>query len=49
MRFMRRAFIRKRAIILERELLGQKRLLQTILVHELFHFVWVRCGNERQP
>ena len=42
------SFIRKRAIVLERELLVRKRLLRTILVHELFHFVWARCGNERR-
>ena len=42
------SFIRKRAIVLERELLERKRLLRAILVHELFHFVWVRCGNERR-
>ncbi|MGA7414693.1 MAG: hypothetical protein WBW33_29760 [Bryobacteraceae bacterium] len=40
------SFIRKRAIVLECELLKRKRLLGAILVHELFHFVWVRCGNE---
>jgi len=42
------SFIRKRAIVLEQELLDQKRLLRAILVHELFHFVWVRCGNQRR-
>ncbi len=42
------SFIRKRAIVLERELLARKQLLRAILVHELFHFVWARCGNERR-
>jgi len=42
------SFIRKRAIVLERELLQQKRLPRAILVHELFHFAWVRCGNDRR-
>ncbi len=41
-------FIRKRAIVLERELLERQRLLRAILLHELFHFVWVRCGNQRR-
>jgi hypothetical protein len=42
------SFIKKRSIVLESELLRRKHLLRAILVHELFHFVWVRCGNERR-
>ncbi len=39
------SFIRKREIVLDRELEGQPRELARILVHELFHFAWVRLGN----
>jgi len=39
------SFIRKRRIVLDRELAGQPRELARILVHELFHFAWVRLGN----
>ena len=39
------SFIRKREIILDRELARQPRELARILVHELFHFAWVRLGN----
>jgi hypothetical protein len=39
------SFIRKREIILDRELERQPRELARILVHELFHFTWVRLGN----
>jgi hypothetical protein len=42
------SFIRKRRIVLEQELLQDKVLASAILVHELFHFVWMRCGNERR-
>jgi hypothetical protein len=38
-------FIRKRQIVLDSELRGQPRELVRILVHELFHFAWVRLGN----
>jgi hypothetical protein len=41
-------FIRRRVIVLERELLASPPLARAILVHELFHFAWVRCGNERR-
>jgi hypothetical protein len=40
------AFIRKREIILDQELERQPRELARILVHELFHFAWVRLGNQ---
>lgn len=38
-------FIRKRRIVLDQELEHQPRELKRILVHELFHFAWVRLGN----
>ena len=38
-------FVRKRQIVLDRELQRQPRELKRILVHELFHFVWARLGN----
>jgi len=42
------SFIRKRQIVLDRELERQPRELARILVHELFHFAWVRLGNPRR-
>ncbi len=39
------SFIRKREIVLDRELQGKPRELARILIHELFHFTWVRLGN----
>ena len=39
------SFIRKREIILDLELAHEPRELARILVHELFHFTWVRLGN----
>jgi len=39
------SFIRKREMVLDRELERQPRELARILVHELFHFAWVRLGN----
>jgi len=39
------SFIRKREIVLERELLFKPRTLRLILVHEIFHFVWSRLRN----
>jgi hypothetical protein len=39
------SFIRKRRIVLDQELQRQPRELARILVHELFHFAWVRLGN----
>lgn len=38
-------FIRKRQIVLDQELQWQPGELKRILVHELFHFAWVRLGN----
>lgn len=39
------SYIRKRRIVLDRELARQPKELARILVHELFHFAWVRLGN----
>jgi hypothetical protein len=39
------SFIRKREIVLDQELEHQPKELARILVHELFHFAWVRLGN----
>ena len=39
------SFIRKREIVLDRELADKPNELARILTHELFHFVWVRLGN----
>ena len=38
-------FLRKRLIVLDSELAHDWPELSRILVHELFHFVWVRLGN----
>jgi hypothetical protein len=38
-------FIRERRIVLDGELLKSDAELRRILIHELFHFVWVRLGN----
>lgn len=42
------AFLRNRRIVLETGLLDNRRELSRILVHELFHFIWVRLGNPRR-
>ena len=39
------SYIRRREIVLERELKARPHELARILTHELFHFVWVRVGN----
>ncbi|HEX4165038.1 MAG TPA: hypothetical protein VHZ55_06135 [Bryobacteraceae bacterium] len=38
-------FIRSRRIVLEKELLASFDGFRSIIIHELFHFVWVRLGN----
>jgi hypothetical protein len=38
-------FIRKREIVCDRELQGHPREFARILIHEVFHFAWVRLGN----
>lgn len=40
------SFLRKRKIVLEEEMLKTPRVLERIFVHEVFHFVWSRAGNE---
>ena len=40
--------IRKRYIVLDAELKTQKSELARIVVHEIFHFAWLRLGNERR-
>ncbi len=39
------AFLRQRRIIIESGLLVSRRELSRVLVHELFHFAWLRLGN----
>jgi hypothetical protein len=39
------AFIRKRVVVLETDLISQAERLRLILIHEIFHFVWARLGN----
>lgn len=38
-------FIRRRHIVLDADLLRSNVELRRILIHELFHFAWVRLGN----
>ncbi len=38
--------ITKRIIYLDREVLAERGDFERILVHELFHFVWVRLSNQ---
>jgi hypothetical protein len=38
-------FIRQRLIVLDSELDANRAELRRILLHELFHFAWVRLGN----
>ncbi len=40
--------IRKRFILLDRAVLAQAGDFERILVHEIFHFVWVRLGNVKR-
>lgn len=42
------AFIRNRQIVLDAVLLRRRRELARILVHELFHFTWVRLSNAQR-
>ena len=41
-------FLRRRRIVLDTELPGDPRELARILIHEIFHFVWLRLGNARR-
>lgn len=45
-RFLAAASIPRRIILLDEEVLGGNGDFERILVHELFHFVWVRLSNE---
>lgn len=38
-------FIRKRVILLDSDVLARRGEFERILVHELFHFAWVRLSN----
>ncbi|MBX9603407.1 MAG: hypothetical protein K2X35_20545 [Bryobacteraceae bacterium] len=42
------AFLRRRELMLHAELRDSPRELSRILVHELFHFAWLRLGNTRR-
>lgn len=42
------SFLRRRIMVLDRALIGSPRELIRILVHEIFHFAWVRLGNARR-
>ncbi len=42
------SFIRRRQIVLETQLFARPRKLKLILIHEIFHFVWARLGNNRR-
>lgn len=42
------SFLRRREIIFETELLDSRSLLETVWLHELAHFAWVRLGNARR-
>lgn len=41
-------FIRRRLIVLDHELQSDAREHERILLHEMFHFVWVRLGNGKR-
>jgi hypothetical protein len=41
-------FLRERRMVLETALLEQPGELRRILIHELFHFIWMRLGNQRR-
>ena len=41
-------FLRKRTIVMDAELMREPAEFQRILIHELFHFVWMRLGNPRR-
>lgn len=42
------SFLRERRIVLDAALKRQPRELARILIHELFHFAWVRLGNPQR-
>ncbi|MEN6533133.1 MAG: hypothetical protein ABFD60_13930 [Bryobacteraceae bacterium] len=39
------SFLRRRETVLDSELAGNKAEFARILLHEIFHFVWLRAGN----
>src|SRR4026209_946003 len=41
-------FLRERRIVPETQLRRSRREFSRILVHELFHFVWLRLGNAKR-
>ncbi len=41
-------FLRQRRIVLDSALTANRRELERILAHEIFHFVWMRLGNPRR-
>ena len=42
------SFLRRREIVLEAQLLSTPGRLSRIFVHEVFHFAWLRLGNEKR-
>ena len=42
------SYLRTRQMTLESELLENDAELTRILLHELFHFIWLRLGNEKR-
>ena len=42
------SFLRKRQIVLDSELRRSRAEYSRVLVHELFHFTWLRLGNPRR-
>ena len=42
------SFLRRRRIVLDAALKRRPRELTRILVHELFHFAWLRLGNRKR-
>jgi hypothetical protein len=42
------SFLRQRRIVLDTTLKKQPRELTRILIHELFHFAWLRLGNPKR-
>ena len=44
-RIWRRTLVRRRLILLDSEVLARRGDFERILVHELFHFVWIRLSN----
>lgn len=42
------SFLRRRVIVLDSELRSNESELRRILLHEVFHFSWIRLGNDRR-